>query len=48
MNRTERLNTILNLLAESGQIEVDEIVEKLAVSTAWPPRGCCPAPAAER
>jgi DeoR family transcriptional regulator, aga operon transcriptional repressor len=34
MNRTERLNTILNLLAESGQIEVDEIVEKLAVSPA--------------
>lgn len=34
MNRTERLNAILDLIAESGQIEVDEIVKKLAVSPA--------------
>lgn len=34
MNRTERLNAILDLLAESGQVEVDEIVQKLNVSPA--------------
>lgn len=34
MNRTERLNAILDLLAESGQVEVDEIVHKLNVSPA--------------
>ncbi len=34
MNRTERLNAILNLLAEDGQVEVDDIVATLAVSPA--------------
>lgn len=34
MNRIERLSTVLDLLAETGQIEVDEIVRKLKVSPA--------------
>ncbi|MDJ0357761.1 DeoR/GlpR family DNA-binding transcription regulator [Paenarthrobacter sp. PH39-S1] len=34
MNRTERLNAILDLLAGSGQIEVDDIVSGLGVSPA--------------
>ncbi len=34
MNRSERLNTLLDMLAEGGQIEVDEIVRRLAVSPA--------------
>ena len=34
MNRTERLNAILNLLAEAGQVEVEDIVGRLAVSPA--------------
>lgn len=34
MNRAERLHTILDLLAETGQIEVEEIVTKLKVSPA--------------
>jgi len=34
MNRTERLRVVLDLLAETGQIEVDEIVERLGVSPA--------------
>ncbi|MGG5172084.1 DeoR/GlpR family DNA-binding transcription regulator [Pseudarthrobacter sp. J1738] len=34
MNRTERLTAILDLLAESGQIEVEDIVTQLAVSPA--------------
>ncbi len=34
MNRTERLNAILDLLAGSGQIEVDDIVTRLGVSPA--------------
>lgn len=34
MNRTERLTAILDLLADSGQVEVDEIVLKLGVSPA--------------
>lgn len=34
MNRAERLNAVLDLLAEAGQIEVDDIVAKLDVSAA--------------
>ncbi|WP_348788593.1 DeoR/GlpR family DNA-binding transcription regulator [Leifsonia sp. NPDC080035] len=34
MNRAERLNAVLDLLAEDGQIEVEEIVAKLDVSAA--------------
>ncbi len=34
MNRAERLNAVLDLLAETGQIEVEEIVAKLDVSAA--------------
>ncbi|WP_295119245.1 DeoR/GlpR family DNA-binding transcription regulator [uncultured Leifsonia sp.] len=34
MNRAERLNAVLDLLAETGQIEVDDIVAKLDVSAA--------------
>ncbi|MEO7016974.1 MAG: DeoR/GlpR family DNA-binding transcription regulator [Leifsonia sp.] len=34
MNRAERLNAVLDLLAESGQIEVDELVVKLDISAA--------------
>jgi DeoR family transcriptional regulator of aga operon len=34
MNRVERLNAVLELLAETGQVEVDEIVTKLKVSPA--------------
>jgi len=34
MNRTERLNAILNLLAEAGQVEVEDIVGRLGVSPA--------------
>ncbi|WP_125609835.1 DeoR/GlpR family DNA-binding transcription regulator [Specibacter cremeus] len=34
MNRTERLAAIMDLLAEAGQVEVEAIVSKLAVSPA--------------
>ncbi len=34
MNRTERLTAVLDLLAESGRVEVDEICERLGVSLA--------------
>ena len=34
MNRYERLNALLELLAERGRIEVDDIAEELAVSAA--------------
>ena len=34
MNRAERLNAVLDLLAETGQVEVDDIVTKLDVSAA--------------
>ncbi len=34
MKRSDRLNAVLALLAESGQVEVDEIVSKLDVSPA--------------
>lgn len=34
MNRAERLNAVLDLLAESGQVEVEDIVAKLDVSAA--------------
>lgn len=34
MNRTERLTAILDILAADGQVEVEEIVEKLGVSPA--------------
>lgn len=34
MNRTERLAAILDLLAEAGQVEVDDIVSRLGVSPA--------------
>ncbi|MGO2004303.1 DeoR/GlpR family DNA-binding transcription regulator [Arthrobacter rhombi] len=34
MTRNERLSSILALLAEDGQVEVDEIVDKLGVSPA--------------
>ncbi|HEU0183465.1 MAG TPA: DeoR/GlpR family DNA-binding transcription regulator, partial [Agromyces mariniharenae] len=34
MNRAERLSAVLDLLAEGGQVEVDQIVERLDVSPA--------------
>lgn len=34
MTRTDRLTAILDLLAETGQVEVDEIVTRLGVSPA--------------
>ncbi|MFI5086734.1 MAG: DeoR/GlpR family DNA-binding transcription regulator [Actinomycetales bacterium] len=34
MNRTDRLNAILDLLAGSGRVEVEDIVERLGVSPA--------------
>lgn len=34
MNRAERLTAVLDLLAETGQIEVDDIITKLHVSAA--------------
>ncbi|WP_457100750.1 DeoR/GlpR family DNA-binding transcription regulator [Microbacterium sp. P5_E9] len=34
MSRAERLNAILDLLAETGQVEVDEIVSRLDISPA--------------
>ena len=34
MNRAERLNAVLDLLAEAGQIDVDDLVAKLDVSAA--------------
>ncbi len=34
MNRAERLSAVLDLLAESGQVEVDQIVDRLDVSPA--------------
>ncbi|KFF58510.1 alkaline phosphatase [Cryobacterium sp. MLB-32] len=34
MNRADRLTAVLDLLAESGQLEVDDIIEKLGVSAA--------------
>ncbi len=34
MNRTERLTAILDILAADGQVEVEEIVDKLGVSPA--------------
>lgn len=34
MNRAERLNAVLALLAESGQLEVDDIITQLGVSAA--------------
>jgi DeoR family transcriptional regulator of aga operon len=34
MNRAERLNAVLNLLAETGQLEVEDIITKLDVSAA--------------
>jgi DeoR family transcriptional regulator, aga operon transcriptional repressor len=34
MNRAERLSAVLDLLAEDGQIEVDQIVDRLGVSPA--------------
>ena len=34
MNRAERLSAVLDLLAESGQVEVDQIVARLDVSPA--------------
>lgn len=34
MNRAERLNAVLALLAESGQLDVDDIITKLGVSAA--------------
>ncbi len=34
MNRTERLRAVLDLLAESGEIEVEDIVRRLGVSPA--------------
>jgi DeoR family transcriptional regulator of aga operon len=34
MNRADRLDAVLRLLAEDGQIEVDDLVRKLAVSPA--------------
>ncbi|MFF1634381.1 DeoR/GlpR family DNA-binding transcription regulator [Leifsonia sp. NPDC058248] len=34
MNRAERLNAVMDLLAESGQIDVDDLVVKLDVSAA--------------
>ena len=48
MTRTDRLTAILDLLAETGQVEVEEIVSQLGVSpatarrdwTAWPTGVC--------
>ncbi|QAY73259.1 DeoR/GlpR transcriptional regulator [Agromyces protaetiae] len=34
MNRAERLSAVLDLLAEDGQVEVDQVVERLGVSPA--------------
>ena len=34
MNRAERLSAVLDLLADSGQLEVDDIMTKLGVSAA--------------
>ncbi|NEN04390.1 DeoR/GlpR transcriptional regulator [Diaminobutyricibacter tongyongensis] len=34
MNRADRLNAVLDLLAETGQVEVDDIITKLDVSAA--------------
>ncbi len=34
MNRTERLTAVLDLLAETGRVEVDDIVQRLGVSLA--------------
>lgn len=34
MNRAERLNTVLDLLAETGQLEVDDLVARLDISAA--------------
>ena len=34
MNRAERLAAVLDLLADSGQVEVDDIITKLGVSAA--------------
>lgn len=34
MNRAERLAAVLDLLADSGQVEVDDIISKLGVSAA--------------
>ncbi|MDR5700482.1 DeoR/GlpR family DNA-binding transcription regulator [Agromyces aerolatus] len=34
MNRAERLNTLLDMLAETGRLEVDDLVAKLGVSAA--------------
>jgi DeoR family transcriptional regulator, aga operon transcriptional repressor len=34
MNREDRLRTILDLLGDSGEVEVDELVERLATSPA--------------
>ena len=34
MNRAERLSAVLDLLAENGQVEVDQIVDRLDVSPA--------------
>jgi DeoR family transcriptional regulator of aga operon len=34
MNRAERLNAVLDLLADTGQLEVDDIITKLSVSAA--------------
>ena len=34
MNRADRLNAVLDLLAETGQVDVDDIVSQLAVSPA--------------
>ena len=34
MNRAERLNAVLALLAESGQLDVDDIITRLGVSAA--------------
>ncbi|WP_460520772.1 DeoR/GlpR family DNA-binding transcription regulator [Humibacter antri] len=34
MKRTERLRAVLDLLAETGSVEIDEIVDRLGVSTA--------------
>lgn len=34
MNRAERLNAVLDLLAETGQLDVDDIITRLGVSAA--------------
>ncbi|HEY5225129.1 MAG TPA: DeoR/GlpR family DNA-binding transcription regulator [Microbacteriaceae bacterium] len=34
MNRDERLNAVLDLLADTGQLDVDDIIDKLGVSAA--------------